>query len=256
MTFEEVKKIREHDHNDILRESNINVVSKEDEKETANLLLFINDYFNGNNKGLINRFKIKKHKLVNTVTFEKEHIYMETKYGKGDIYSLESFFLGKVDFNDLFQHAKCHSNSITLASLYYNQRPEHEVKVLTGIERTITTAKTRLHSICSVNHQKRGYLYLDPADKMGMSPEIYNMFFNYEILSEYDPKNTELIFGKFDKCNKKLKSEGKESCHITDLYCLMATEETINYLDDIIEGKRDNDFDFSVKKYEVFKKEK
>ena len=35
--FEEVKKIREHDHNDILRESNINVVSQEDEKETANL---------------------------------------------------------------------------------------------------------------------------------------------------------------------------------------------------------------------------
>lgn len=260
MKLEDVKELLVNDKNKTLRPSNNNIVKDEDLSDFG--FLFIDIHTLLKSKSFLSilkaKSKIKRYKVVNKVTFnfdKKTHlksIYLETKYGNGIVLTDGLFF--DMKDNPVIQKGQCHSNAMVATAKIGMEQPEFEPKVLTGIaDFKMPGTKPFLHSVYQIKSKNYGDLIIDHNIDLSMSPSLYDLFLHLEVIGEFYPWQWDPLFEKLDLCNKELEKRGKSHYKGTNIYAILAYDETMKYLDELIENKREDDFPFKVEKQTIKK---
>lgn len=260
MKLEDVRDLLVNDKNKTLRPSNNNIVKEQDISDFGFLFVDVYKFFESKNIVSILKVKakIKKHKVVKQAKFnyDKEtklkSLYLETEYGSGTILTSDLFFDTKSD--SFFVKGHCHSNSMIAVAKIGEDNPCMEPKVLTGIaDFKMFKVKPFLHSVYQIKTKKYGEIIIDHNIDLAMSPNLYNLFLHLEVLGEFYPYQWKPMCDKVDKCNKVLEQRCKEDHKGLNIYAILAYDDYMRYLDDVIENEKEDNFPFKVEKQAIKK---
>lgn len=218
-----------------------------DEKDESNYLKLFTDITNlmENKKESVR--SIRNNPMVYDIKKEGILYSIDTKIGKGYFYKA-SEILGEEVSNQCFFDNQCHSNSIVASILINSVSKESNPSVYTGIT-TFSLGRPVLHSVCSVD-TRRGKLIIDYTYNVAMSEELFLKLYNFKILTNTKIDNLEkLMFLEEEYAEYTLKKTGKKIVpDCAGVYFLLANEDCLKYMRDIIDEKREDNFPFVTNK--------
>ena len=218
-------------------------VSKEDYEYFCSLFFDISALLEGD-KDLVD--KIRNNPLVNKLTKKGDDYRINTKFGEGVFFSAFDIF-GEEETKSFIKPNNCHGNSLNAALIIDQVVPERKPVVYTGIA-CLPFSKPFLHSVYCLDFQGIP-IVIDYTYNIAMSEDLFNKMYHFKVLnktsidavnkmSEIDCKYKEYL--KLNKC--------KGTYYGLGIYFLLSNDGMMQYLIDVMDGKRKDNFHFLTDK--------
>ena len=239
MKLEEAHELIVKDRNHEIEDEGYFIYSKEDQMAYANLFVDLSKFAMG--KSLFAK-NIKKNPLVNKIEKQDDYYYIDTKFGDGLFFPAHEVF-GKKGTKQFVLENHCHCNSM-LATLFVDKsKPEKKPTVLTGICK-FSIGRPLLHSVYTLE-LKKGRFIVDYTSGLAMTEDLYMKICNFKVLTETKVDDIKKLFKLHDAyLNYVIENKGRRKCGIPNHYFLLSNEGIFEYMNDVIEGKREDDFPF------------
>lgn len=240
MKLDEAHKYIVQDNEMVLENPDYFVIEEKYEDIYATLFFDITDLVSGDESVIEN---IKNNPLVKSFKDKGDCYYIDTTFGKGIFFAAHDIF-GKEGTNEIIKPNNCHTNSIIASLIIKSMDLGDSPSVLTGIT-TFSVGKPVLHSVCSVG-TGNGRVIVDYTYDLVMSEELFLKLYNFKVLNETNIDNLIKLMNLDRKYRKHMiKTIGRdEGCGCAGVYFLLANEASLQYMKDVIERKREDDFPF------------
>lgn len=240
MKLEEAHKYIVDDNRGILEKPDYFVIEEKYEAVYETLFIDITDLVDGDLSVIDN---IKNNPLV--IKFEKkgENWFIDTVFGKGMFFAAEDLF-GKENTKSFVRLNYCHGNCMTAALIIDEISEGNNPVVLTGVT-SFSIGKPVLHSVLAADMEE-GRTIVDYTYNLAMSEDLFKKLYNFKVLNETKPMNIIKLIHlnkKYKECMLKSKNSG-DDCGCYGAYFLLANEDSLQYMMDVIEEKRNDDFPF------------
>lgn len=243
MKLEEAHKYIVDDNRGILEKPDYFVIEEKYEAIYATLFFDITDLVSGDESVIEN---IKNNPLVKNFKNKGDCYYVDTTFGEGTFFKAIDV-LGEEATNLFVQPNGCHDNSIIAALMINNVYPNNNPVVLTGVT-TFSSGKPVLHSVYAVD-TRMGRVVVDYTYNVAMSEDLFKKLYNFKVLAETHADNL-VKYADLDKEYRKyMEKHGIDrGCNCSGVYFLLSNEDSLQYMKDVIEERREDDFPFLTDK--------
>jgi len=185
--------------------------------------------------------------LVNYIKKDEKGFQLSTKFGDTKLLTPSSLFNDSLPFVPVI--GDCYNNALLNTIIMgYDLNPAASVGIFYARDDNHI-----IHAIAEFDFDKERYI-IDYNYNLVMNKDLYCNLFNFKILNTIKKQEMHEIYNLYFKCKEHTKNrDDNDNIHST-AYLELAPEEYKNYLNDIINDKRLDDYTFMSQK--VYKKNK
>ena len=188
-----------------------------------------------------------KNKIVKEYKEIDDKCYIKTQFGNAVFYRADEA-IGKENAIQFIKPRQCHANCGTACLIMNKLDPTLIPKVVTGIVHPHHYSHPYLHSVLYCRGVEDGELLIDFNYNIAMSMDLFKKFYDFEVLSETSPNEIMELFEWEKKCGEYLSKNKKKIGYHGITYSLLSINGMIEYLKDVVDGKREDDFPFITNK--------
>ncbi len=235
MNFEEVRELLKKEHENKLDKNvvlNIPLEEKRDYQKLQGAITSISKF----NKDV--EAYLEENSLVNSIQETQKGIYeLKTKYGNTFLLTPSTYFKGAIPFLPIV--GNCYNNSLTnTLVMSYQENPAVSVGIFFASEENHI-----LHAISEFDYQKERYI-IDYNYQLIMSKDLYCKLYNFTILNTIKKEKLHELFNLRAECKEHTQNREDSKNFHSVIYLELAPEEYQQYLQDVIEDKRLDDYKF------------